>query len=535
MRDFKVPDPQNNLSAYKISLGTKPALQVNASLYLGLAWGIFTLVLFVATNGNLEFHTDELITYRVIQETWSEIARERLGATHSPVYFWLVKPLYSISEDPHILRYPSALFSAIGVGMMVAAIGSAISTRVANIYAVGLMTCPGWIFLAHFARPYAMLAMLMMLGMASLLVILSRALANEPETAGQQETPTRHWIVLSVTTALAPAVLMSGSLYVAALSFTPLLNADLRRNREFVAKWWRAMLPGLASAALFSWLLSSAIIRKSGAYWADRRFPLSMDSLIRVTSGTFSSIDPSWTSASRTLEAVIAMAGVALVLGAFLLRSRHRALFWTAVPAAIVLPLLYVLISFKTSLMVERYFYLTTPGLFGLIAISVDYLWRKHIGAGLLLILLSCLILQAFNAHFWPHARILWRNAVEVVLNARHDSDLVVVYPSNRARMVKIILDYEFSLDENIEALPGPGSYEELDDLIDASIMSHGRIWIIDKWQTRNARAILDRRSDLVGCRMDQRSRPLFVITKAATPNMLPKTCEAYGETPGSG
>ncbi|MEO4040314.1 hypothetical protein AAFN47_01750 [Hoeflea sp. CAU 1731] len=514
---------------------TKTARPVNASLYLGLVWGLIALVLLVSTNGNLEFHSDELITYRVIQETWSEIVRERLGATHSPVYFWLIKPLYSISDDPHILRYPSALFSALGLGVMVAALGAVTSTRIANIYAIGLMTCPGWIFLAHFARPYALLAMLMMLGMASLLVILSRALANEPEAAGQQEAPIPHWIILSVTTALAPAVLMSGALYVAALSLTPLLNADLRRNRQFVAKWWRAMLPGLASAALFSWLLSSAIIRKSGAYWADRRFPLSMESLIRVTSGTFSSVDPSWTSASRTLEAAIAIAGVALVLGAFLRRSRHRALFWTAVPAAIVLPILYVLISFKTSLMVERYFYLTTPGLFGLIAISVDYLWRKRIGAGLLLILLSCLILQAFNAHFWPHARILWRNAVEVVLNARHDSDRVVVYPSNRALMVKIILDYEFSLDENIEALPGPGSYEELEDLIDVSINSHGRIWIIDKWKRRNVRAILDRRSDLVGCRMDHRSRPLYVITKAATPNLLPKACEADGETPTSG
>ncbi|MBW8640357.1 hypothetical protein K1W69_24410 [Hoeflea sp. WL0058] len=511
---------------------TKPA---NESLYLGLAWGLIAFALFVATSGNLEFHVDEVITYRVVQETWSEIARERLGATHSPVYFWLVKPLYSISDDPHILRYPSSLFSAIGFGVMVAALGSAISKRIANIYAIGLMTCPGWIYLAHFARPYALLVMLMMLGMASLLVILARTLAKEQDAIGQPETPLRHWIILSVSTALAPAVLMSGALYVVALSFTPLLNADLRRSRTFLARWWRAMLPGLASAALFSWLLSSAIIRKSDSYWVDRRSPLSFDTFSRVVSRTFSSIDPSWTSASQTLESIIAVAGVVLVLSAFLLRSRHRALFWTALPAAISLPILYVLISFKTSLMVDRYFFLTTPGVFALIAISTDYVWRKRIGAGLLLILLSGLLLQAANAYFWPHTQRLWRNSVEHMLEARKDSDVLVVYPPNRVLTVKIILDYEFSLDESIEVTPGPGSDEELERLIAATIEREGRIWIIDDWQSRNVRPILDRRSDLAACRMRHRSRPVHVITDRATPNQLPKTCEAYGETPTSG
>ncbi len=109
---------------------------------IGLIWAAVIFALLMVACEAHDYGKDEIVTYYSVHMDWRELTADRLENTHSPLYFWLLKPYAVAVTDPIALRYPSALFAAVSVGVLTGVMAFSCSAAAAILLGIGFLRRP---------------------------------------------------------------------------------------------------------------------------------------------------------------------------------------------------------------------------------------------------------------------------------------------------------------------------------------------------------------------------------------------------------
>lgn len=352
---------------------------MRSSLKAPPAWVLYLLVALLALLLPLPFLGQtplsyvEVLTAELLELSARGLIEHRLAGAHTPTWYLLLKALGLAYQPEWLLRLPSTLAHG-ATALLAAAVGRRMAGR-PGLLAAGLLLAlqPILLEFANYARPYAALMA------ASLWMLLSTsALADRPRLAvaalkvrGGSAPALRRmrwlWFQASLAPLLAASLLPLGMLVWGLLDVTLLTwlwlqaGSGRRARRRLAGRLLLARLLPVLLAAVGYTALYAAFDRLAGHYWPK---PLSFSVALQVLETTFGWLP----GLDRDLflplagDWVLGLAiGVLALLGFF--GGRRRAARLLAAALALGFPLMLLLISLHTSLLVVRYF---APGDLGL-------------------------------------------------------------------------------------------------------------------------------------------------------------------------
>ena len=407
-----------------------------------------------------------------------------------------MKPLAVTDIPPVCLRLPSVLFCSVALGTLVVTVSRNFGNRMANFLGIGLATSPGWIFIAHYARPYALLAMLFVFSICSLVAVLKEHL-EEAKADKPYDTGRWPWIALAASTSAASIVMMAGVLYSFVLVPLPYLNSQLRHDRNFMKRWWLAMTPVLATAIAMTALLKQSIVFRSDRYWTENRYPLSLKSVWNVFIDLFTTVN-----VPNAVATLVVVSALILMACSMMWRRRYPVLFWSLMPMSIGLPIVYVLISFKTSLMVPRYFYLVAPAWYCLIAASASVVWTRR-WMSILLVGLTALVVFQYAAMLTAEGRISrWYEFAAAIRQSENAPDAILARKHVNGRRLKFLFEHAYTPTRPIDTRswsPHDG-LEELTKMSGELAAQYSQVWLVGDFTRAEIEALLQSDNRLAGC-----------------------------------
>jgi hypothetical protein len=308
--------------------------------------------------GDKPFWLDEVASLNRATSTLPELVAGSLHNKHYPTYFLFLWVVAKLGASPWLLRFPSAVFGAISAGL-ICAIGRDVGSRRTGITAGLLLALsPFDVQYGQEARSYALVGLLILVALWGLV-----RLALEPATAGyrfeRDRVPPFAWLAYCGGTAAALNILNVAVPWLVAANLAAIAIAHRAGDARtaFLRNWGVAhaliiatWLPSLAAAYIVS---DGAVLRGSG--WAPPETIATIWSIVapvylyRITAFITSDLMP---AAVPGLSVIIAAMAI---YGAWRLRGNPTVLAVIGC-GAFVLPLLLVLVSLVSPVLVPRYF-----------------------------------------------------------------------------------------------------------------------------------------------------------------------------------
>lgn len=447
---------------------------------VGLFWSFTVFVLLVATLHLSDFNTDEIITYNVVRENWIKLTSNRINNTHSPLYFWLLKPFAEFSNDPIWIRYVSALLAAGSVGVLAGTIAFSCSRVAAVLLGILFMSSPAFMYIGHLARPYALLMAFTATSLSCAFLLFRQIGDGSKACLAAESRKSRHtWRILQFSMIGAAWTMMAGVFSVIAIFLAPFIIPKIRSEKAFIAFWLRRMIPALIAGAIIGAILLPSMLRRAGTYWAAKSFPLSADTVIDAFAGALVHNIP-WVDLRLQSWIQVIVIGAALCLFAIgvLKRNRYPNVFPPAIALAVGLPLALIVISLHTSILVPRYFYLAAPGFLCVMALGGSVLYESRAGAALLFVVAPFFLAQGFSAATWERTSP-WGSTAQMMAGLAEKSDAIVVMPPFNIRDLDFYLRAMGNPKSSFELRRGSRRPERLKEKIREMVETRRVVWLV--------------------------------------------------------
>lgn len=346
-----------------------------------LAVGIAALTLRLYGLADKPLWLDEVSTLHRATIGFSAMLAEALHSKHYPSYFALLWLVAKLGASPWLLRLPSAIFGAIATALVVVIGREADKPRTGIAAGLLLAFSPFDVQYGQEARSYTLVATLILVALWGLVRLACQTTARQATTCEPRSGVRGAWLAYGGGTLAALCVLNVAVPWLVASNIAAAAIAWRARERRaaFSRRWvitqaaiFALWLPALGAVLYFS---NGAALEGPG--WA----------LPEKWAALWSIIGPVYLdriSAFITFDVLpatvpglsLAVAGLA-AYGAWRLRHKPHALIVIGC-AACVLPLLLLLVSRVTPVLVPRYFAWSAAPFFILVGAGIARLtaWR---------------------------------------------------------------------------------------------------------------------------------------------------------------
>ena len=366
-----------------------------------LAVGIVALALRLHGLADKPLWLDEVATLHRATIGFSAMITEALHAKHYPTYFALAWLVAKLGVSTWLLRLPSAIFGAIATALVVVIGREADKPRTGIAAALLLSFSPFDVQYGQEARSYTLVAVLILVALWGLVRLARQATAGEPQQGARGA-----WLAYGGGTLVALCVLNVAVPWLVASNIAAGVIA------------WRAQA---RRAFLWRWALTQGVIL---SLWLPALGAVIYDSHGAALEGPGWALPEKWTALWSIIGPVYldrisafitydvfpaAVPGLSLTLaalaayGAWRLRQRPHTLVVIGC-AACVLPLLLLLVSRVTPVLVPRYFAWSAAPFFILAGAGIARLTAWRYAAALAAFILVGLINLApyYNAETKP-------------------------------------------------------------------------------------------------------------------------------------
>jgi hypothetical protein len=369
---------------------------------MALLAAALSLAVTLPTLAMLPFWGDEVITLRSLSLPFDKLVAERLRNAHSPVWFLAIQWLELDGQSRFLLRLPSALGSAVAAACMALVAYRLGGWRAALTLAVAFATMPAILVEAQDARPNAWHFACLGFFTLCLAVLLDHprlaraALTRAPPAAARRLRWT--WAGTTLAAIAVVAMLPLGALAVIAGDVAVLWCARRRACRRLLRPWFLLRLATLVVLLPLFIGLVDGFERRVGNYWPS---PFSWDAIraaLKVAGGgAIDLFDPNYFLGPDGNRALYWSLALVLLLGLWL--GRRRRSFSLLIVLAFLPQLILILLSLNTSLLVGRYFAVSTPAMLTLGAVGVAAIWSRRPPLAIpALAIAALLFLQALDA-----------------------------------------------------------------------------------------------------------------------------------------
>jgi uncharacterized membrane protein len=359
-----------------------------------LAVGVVALALRLYGLGDKPLWLDEVSTLHRATTGFSAMIAESFHSKHYPTYFALLWVVAKLGASTWLLRLPSAIFGAIAAALVVVVGREADKPRTGIAAGLLLAFSPFDIQYGQEARSYTLVAMLILIALWGLVRLARQATMGQAAAA---EAPSRErgaWLAYGGGTLAALCVLNVAVPWLVASNIAAAVIAwRMKARRVFLRRWavTQAAILALWLPALLAVVYDSRGAALEGPGWA----------LPEKWAALWSIIGPVYLdriSAFITFDVLpAAVPGLSLLIaalaayGAWRLRQKPHALIVIGC-AACVLPLLLLLVSRVTPVLVPRYFAWSAAPFFILVGAGIARLSAWRYAAALAAIMLVALI-----------------------------------------------------------------------------------------------------------------------------------------------
>ncbi len=318
-----------------------------------LAGFVAALLVRLASLDARQVWIDEAFTQFALSLDWRDLIADRLSAGHSPLYFVLLKALGFDPASILPLRAASAVMDAAACTIFGATVLRIKGRRAAALGMALYALSPLLLVWSQNARPYAMMMLALAIGIHGAAAVIGAA----QRYGGNR----RESVVMALGLTLAALTLTAGAIAVLLVILVPLAVSPLRQEPE---GWLKAsILPLVGVAAMASAVSLPAAVLQSGTYWTDRAAPFSLGVLadlaralivgdrfrpdeLPLVLGTV----PGWWATI--------LGGLLFGWGAFrgLRDLRRTPALLPFASLAVAYPLVLIVLSTSTSLLIPRYF-----------------------------------------------------------------------------------------------------------------------------------------------------------------------------------
>jgi len=348
---------------------------------------------------------DEVITADVISMDWWVLIKNRFASAHSPVYFLLVKLWMMLTtggsvqplHDELILRLPSIIAMSTAGGFMVS-----LAWRMAGALSAFGMTVlwlgsPMVTYYTVDARPYAFMVFFLAAALwANLILITSNSKGRSSSDLV--------WFMASIASIGAVLIIPLGALVIALLELTMLLCNSYRYDPGFRAKWRKHCFLVYPVLVIVIGIMALPIERIANVYWTENMFPFSMKIILDRLKEIY--LPLTYGSNSNLIYHHANRLGSILVFFLAcrtLWRSPRSEPVLMLCVLAFLLPLLLVVVSAKTSLLVPRYFLPAVPAFLLLAAMGMKFHYRSLVLSIIGALVVITFAAEAFVYRIQPH------------------------------------------------------------------------------------------------------------------------------------
>jgi len=478
-----------------------------------------------------DYSKDEIVTFYSIQMNWPELTANRLENTHSPLYFWLLKLYANAVGDPIALRYPSALFAAVSVGVLTGVMAYSCSAAAAILLGVLFLSSPALVELGHFARPYGLLMAFTAIGLACGTVVLqSNGAANQAQNASPSR---RSWLFLQVSLIGAAVTMMAGVLSALAISAAPYLSKRIRADRGFTRDWLRKMIPVFIACALVVLILSPHIWARAGSYWADR-YPISFETLEKIFRGVFTHKFTQMDLRLRSLmQGLVLGSSIILFCIGIAKRNQFLSMYLPTVALAIGLPSILIALSLHTGLLVPRYFYLAAPAILCVMALGASAVSRNRIGLVALIMVAPLFVSQGIGAALSTGSQSIadLETASKTIARFADDRDEVIASPPSRKKHLGFFLHDWRNSSARFNLSGGPRNEEELRRQIELLLRDRRAVWLVAERRFGEINLDNIKPERVRFCRLE--TEPVLIAVFYAASSPPPKGMDCLNPKPG--
>ncbi|HEY3917174.1 MAG TPA: glycosyltransferase family 39 protein [Stellaceae bacterium] len=377
--------------------------------------------------GDKPFWLDEVTTLHRATITLPNLIAESLHSKHYPSYFMLLWLVAKLGTSQWLLRLPSAVFGAVSAALAYAIGNEADGRRTGTAAGLLLALSPFDIQYGQEARSYTLVACLILIALWGLV-----RLAREPTLVGtplsHKHRPPLPWIAYGFGTTAALNVLNVAIPWLVAANLAALAIAW--RAGEGRKAFWRNWA-WVQAFVLVTWLpffiavcvLSHGTVLR-GEGWAPPETWATLWSIVapvylyRISAFITFDLMP---SAVPWLSAIIALLALA---GAW--RLRHRPAILAVIGgSALALPLLLLLVSLLTPVLVARYFAWSAAPFFVLAGAGIGQLASRRFAVAGAAIAMVALINLA--PYYHDETKPRWDLAAKTLAAEAQPGDVILV------------------------------------------------------------------------------------------------------------
>ncbi len=386
-----------------------------------LAVGIVALALRLYGLADKPLWLDEVSTLHRATIGFSSMIDQSLHSKHYPTYFALLWLVAKLGVSPWLLRLPSAIFGAMAAAVVVVIGREADKPRTGFAAGLLLALSPFDVQYGQEARSYTMVALLILVALWGLLRLARQATAPEPQPRARGA-----WLAYGGGTLAALCVLNVAVPWLVASNIAAAAIAWRARQRRVFLRHWvvtQAAIFALWLPALGAVLYDSRGAALEGPGWA----------LPEKWTALWSIIGPVYLdriSAFITFDVLpAAVPGLSLLIaalaayGAWRLRHKPHALIVIGC-AACVLPVLLLLVSRVTPVLVPRYFAWSAAPFFILAGAGIARLMTWRYAAALVAVVLVTLI--NLDPYYHAETKPRWDLAAARLAGETQPGDVVL-------------------------------------------------------------------------------------------------------------
>ncbi len=378
--------------------------------------------------GDKPFWVDEIASLRRATMPLSGVMVESLHNNHYPTYFLALWLVAKFGTSQWLLRLPSAIFGALGAGLVCALGREADGPRTGIAAGLLLALAPFDVQYGQEARSYTVVACLILVALWGLV-----RLARDPALAAlrfrSDRRPAAAWLAYCVGTAAALNVLNVAIEWLLAANLAAIVIACRAGDNRgaFLRNWGIAQ--ALVVAAWLPMLIAVFVVSDGGvldaADWAPAESIATIWSLAqsvylhRIAAFiTFDLLPPAVPGLSVAIAVLAAC-------GAWRLLRRAPAALAAIGCAAIVPPLLLLLVSLHKPILVPRYVGWSAAPFFVLAGAGLGGLSVGRFAGGAAALAAACLI--NLSPYYRDETKPRWDLAVEELDREAHDGDVVLL------------------------------------------------------------------------------------------------------------
>jgi len=419
-----------------------------------LAVGAVALVLRLYGLADKPLWLDEVATLHRATIGFSAMIAEALHSKHYPTYFALLWLVAKLGVSTWLLRLPSAIFGAIATALVVVIGREADKPRTGIAAGLLLALSPFDVQYGQEARSYTLVAALILVALWGLVRLARQTTARQATAREPQPSVRGAWLAYGGGTLAALCVLNVAMPWLVASNIAAAAIAWRARERRaaFLKRW--ALVQGIILAlwlpALGAVLYDSKGAALEGPGWA----------LHEKWSALWSIIGPVYLdriSAFITYDVLpAAVPGLSLLIaalaayGAWRLRQKPHALIVIGC-AACVLPLLLLLVSRVTPVLVPRYFAWSAAPFFILAGAGIARLTAWRYAAALAAFVLVALI--NLEPYYHAETKPRWDIATARLAAETQPGDVVLFNSWNAYYVATVAFAKQSGLDRQHLAL----------------------------------------------------------------------------------